>query len=292
MREIVIISGKGGTGKTSLTGAFAHLAANKVACDLDVDAPDLHLLLRPTREREEDFRSGYQARIDNEKCTRCGLCASLCRFGAIREEEQGFAVDPIRCEGCKVCVAFCPVEAARFELKHCGQWYVSSTRFGPLVHAQLIPGAENSGRLVMVLKQQARELAKVNGLDLVLCDGAPGIGCPVISSLSGTHLALAVTEPTPSGRHDLERVADLCRHFQVAFAVIINKHDLNLDEAALIEAFCRERSYPVLARLPHDPIVTRAMIQGLVVTELPETNFSRELKHAWARVEKLVHGLG
>jgi MinD superfamily P-loop ATPase len=291
MREIVIISGKGGTGKTSLTGAFAHLAANKVICDLDVDVPDLHLLLRPTRERTEEFHSGYEAQIDGARCNSCGVCASLCRFGAIREGEQGFLVDPIRCEGCKVCVAFCPVEAVRFELKHCGQWYVSSTRFGPLVHAQLIPGAENSGRLVMVLKQQARELAKANGLDLVVCDGAPGIGCPVISSLSGTDLAVAVTEPTPSGRHDLERVAELCRHFQVAFAVIINKHDLNLDEVARIETFCRERSYQVLARLPHDPIVTQAMIQGLVVTELPETEFSRELRQTWARIEDLLNGI-
>jgi len=291
MREIVIISGKGGTGKTSLTGAFAHLAAGKVICDLDVDAPDLHLLLRPERERTEEFHSGYEARIDPELCNRCGQCAALCRFGAIREGEEGFTVDPIRCEGCKVCVAFCPVDAIRFELKHCGEWYVSSTRFGPMVHAQLIPGAENSGRLVMVLKQQARELAKAKGLDLVLCDGAPGIGCPVISSLSGTHLAVAVTEPTPSGRHDLERVADLCRHFQVAFAVIINKHDLNPDEAARIEAYCREKSYPVLARLPHDPVVTQAMIQGLVVTELPENAFSRELHQTWERIARLVNGV-
>lgn len=289
MREIVIISGKGGTGKTSLTGAFAHLAANKVVCDLDVDAPDLHLLLRPLRERKEEFHSGYEARIYGEECSRCGLCASLCRFGAIREEEQGFVIDPRRCEGCKVCVVFCPTEAIYFPLKHCGHWYVSSTRFGPLVHAQLFPGAENSGRLVMVLKQQARELAKARGLDLILCDGAPGIGCPVISSLSGIHLAVAVTEPTPSGRHDLERVADLCGHFQVTLAVIINKHDLNPDEAARIEAFCRDRSYPVVARLPHDPVITRAMIQGLVITELPQTDLSRNVRDAWARIEELAH---
>jgi len=289
MREIVIISGKGGTGKTSLTGAFAQLAANKVVCDLDVDAPDLHLLLRPSRDKEEEFHSGYEAQIDCEKCNRCGLCASLCRFQAIREGEQGFAVDPGRCEGCKVCVAFCPADAVLFPQKHCGHWYMSSTRFGPLVHAQLFPGAENSGRLVMVLKQQAKELAKARGMDLVLCDGAPGIGCPVISSLSGAHLAVAVTEPTPSGRHDLERVADLCNHFQIPFAVIINKHDLNPDETARIEAFCSKRSYPVLARLPHDPVVTRAMIEGLVVTELPETDFSREVRDAWARIQKLAH---
>ena len=291
MREIIIISGKGGTGKTSLTGAFAHLAANKIICDLDVDAPDLHLLLQPVRERQEEFYSGYEARIDCEKCTGCGLCAAMCQFGAIRQNGEGFVVDPLRCEGCKVCVAFCPAEAIGFPEKHCGQWYVSATRFGPLVHAQLFPGEANSGRLVMVLKQQARKLAKDRGADLVLCDGAPGIGCPVISSLSGAHLAVAVTEPTPSGRHDLERVAELCQHFQTAFAVIINKYDLNPEETARIEAFCRKGGYPVLAQLPHDPLITKAMIQGLVVTELPETAFSRELRQAWTRIADLA-GLG
>jgi len=288
MREIIIISGKGGTGKTSLTGAFGHLAANKIICDLDVDAPDLHLLLQPTHERQEEFYSGHEAEIVRDRCDGCGLCATMCQFGAIRENGAGFMVDPVRCEGCKVCVAFCPSEAIRFPEKHCGQWYVSATRFGPLVHAQLFPGAENSGRLVMILKQQAKELAKARGADLVLCDGAPGIGCPVISSLSGAHLAVGVTEPTPSGRHDLTRVAELCRHFQTAFAVIINKHDLNPEEAARIEAFCQTESYPVIARLPHDPLVTRAMVQGLVVTELPETAFSRELGHAWTRIEALA----
>ncbi|HBD07961.1 MAG TPA: (4Fe-4S)-binding protein, partial [Syntrophobacteraceae bacterium] len=191
-------------------------------------------------------------------------------------------------EGCKVCVAFCPEEAIRFPEKHCGQWYISSTRFGPLVHAQLFPGEENSGRLVMVLKQKARELAKDCGVDMVLCDGAPGIGCPVISSLSGAGLAVAVTEPTPSGRHDLERVADLCKHFQLPFAVIINKHDLNPDETTRIESYCHDRNYPVLARLPHDVIVTKAMVQGLVVTELSDGWFSQELRQAWTRIEELV----
>jgi MinD superfamily P-loop ATPase len=292
MREIIIISGKGGTGKTSLTGVFAHLAAHKIICDLDVDAPDLHLLLNPARERQEEFFSGHEALIDPTKCDGCGLCASLCQFGAIRENGgDGFAVDPLRCEGCKVCVAFCPAAAIGFPEKHCGRWYVSATRFGPLVHAQLFPGAENSGRLVMVLKQQARELAKARGADLVLCDGAPGIGCPVISSLSGAHLAVAVTEPTPSGRHDLERVAELCGHFQTPLAVIINKYDLNPEETSRIAAFCRDQSFPELARLPHDLAVTRAMVQGLVVTELPETDFSRELGRAWTRIEELA-GLG
>ena len=288
MREIIVISGKGGTGKTSLTGAFAHLATNKVICDLDVDAPDLHLLLQPTKERLVEFYSGHEARIDVEKCDGCGLCASLCQYGAARKNGAGFVVDPLRCEGCKVCVAFCPTAAIGFPEKHCGQWYVSTTRFGPLVHAQLFPGAENSGRLVMVLKQQARELAKARGADLVLCDGAPGIGCAVISSLSGAHLAVAVTEPTPSGRHDLERVSELCRHFQTSLAVIINKHDLNPDETDGIEAFCLKENYPVIGRLPHDPLVTQAMVQGMVVTELPETDFSRELGQVWSRIEALA----
>ena len=215
MREIVIVSGKGGTGKTSLTGAFAHLALNKVICDLDVDAPDLHLLLNPTNHRSEEFYSGYKAQIAPELCTGCGLCASMCRYEAVLSNGNGFSIDPLRCEGCKVCVAFCPTGAILFPQKHCGHWHLSFTRFGPLVHAQLFPGAANSGRLVTVLKQQAREVARSQGKDLILCDGAPGIGCPVISSLSGTNLAVAVTEPTPSGRHDLERIADLCSHFQV-----------------------------------------------------------------------------
>ncbi|AEB10356.1 ATP-binding protein [Desulfobacca acetoxidans] len=288
MREILIISGKGGTGKTSLTGAFAHLAHNKITCDLDVDAPDLHLLLHPKREREEDFYSGHEAVIDPEKCTNCGLCASMCQYEAIREHSQGFSVDSLRCEGCKVCVTFCPEEAIQFPERHCGKWFLSTTRFGPLVHAQLFPGEENSGKLVILLKKQARELAATSGADLILCDGAPGIGCPVISSFSGADLAIAVTEPTPSGRHDLERVADLCRHFQISLAVIINKFDLNPEETARIEALCRERGHPMLARLPHDPLITRAMIQGLVVTELPDTDFSRKIKQAWAGIEELA----
>jgi MinD superfamily P-loop ATPase len=288
MREVLIISGKGGTGKTSLTGAFAHLASNKIICDLDVDAPDLHLLLNPTTNRSEEFYSGYQAQITAEKCTGCGLCASMCRYDAVRNNGNGFSIDPLRCEGCKVCVTYCPEDAIRFPLKHCGHWFVSSTRFGPMVHAQLYPGEANSGRLVMVLKQAARDLAKAQGKDLILCDGTPGIGCPVISSLSGTNLAVAVTEPTPSGRHDLERVAELCSHFQVTFAVIINKFDLNNEETDRIETFCRMKNYPVLAKLPHDLIVTKAMVRGLVVTELPESDFSLEVRRAWVKIEELA----
>jgi MinD superfamily P-loop ATPase len=185
-------------------------------------------------------------------------------------------------------VALCPEQAIRFPEKHCGRWYISSTRLGLLVHAQLSPGAENSGRLVMVLKQQARELAQSRRASLVLCDGAPGIGCPVISSLSGVHLAVLVTEPTPSGRHDLERVADLCQHFRVPVAVIINKCDLNQDETYRIEVFCLDRDYPVVAHLPHNPVVTEAMVQGRVVTEMLPTKFSQELERSWARIKAMA----
>jgi MinD superfamily P-loop ATPase len=287
MREIVVVSGKGGTGKTSLTGAFAHLAENSVVCDLDVDAPDLHLLLRPQTVQTEEFFSGYVAKIDSGLCTGCGLCAAMCKYEAVRVAQDTFSVDPLRCEGCKVCVSFCPEGAILFPQKHCGEWYIASTRFGPLVHARLFPGEANSGRLVMVLKQQARQLAKARGKELILADGTPGIGCPVISSLSGADLAVAVTEPTPSGRHDLERVAELCGHFQIRLAVIINKFDLNPEEADRIEAFCRSKGHAAIARLPHDPVVTKAMVEGLVVTELPEGDFSREVRQTWRKIEEL-----
>ena len=289
MREVVIISGKGGTGKTSITAAFAHLAAlqgGAMLCDLDVDAPDLHLLLGPRHDEEHEFRSGFEAAIDPEACVGCGQCMQLCRFGAIRAEDDAFRVDPLRCEGCKVCVRFCPAGAIRFEEKHCGQWYASSTRFGPMVHAQLFPGEENSGRLVALLKKEARQRAEALGLELVLCDGAPGIGCPVISSLSGAGQAVVVTEPTPSGRHDLERVADLCRHFRIPVAVIVNKFDLNLQNSADIEAYCQDQGHTVLGMLPHDEVVVRAMVQARCVTELPATAFSEALRSIW---ERIVH---
>ncbi|NCD24698.1 MAG: 4Fe-4S dicluster domain-containing protein [Deltaproteobacteria bacterium] len=289
MREVVVISGKGGTGKTSLTAAFAHLAENKVVCDLDVDAPDLHLLLNPTVTRAEEFISGHEAVIDPEKCTGCGICASMCRYDAIDAVDGVYRVDPLRCEGCKVCVAFCPVEAIDFPARHCGQWYMSETRFGPMVHAQLFPGQENSGLLVSRLKKEARAFAEAKGLDLILCDGAPGIGCPVIASLSQTDLAVVVTEPTPSGVHDLERVASLCGHFRTKVAVVVNKYDLNPDQTHRIEALCREKGYTLAALLPHDTIVTEAMVRRLAVTELENTDFGRLTREAWATITALLN---
>ena len=260
MREIVILSGKGGAGKTSVTAAFAALAQNAVLCDLDVDAPDLHILLKPTGTIREAFVAGHLASVRPEACDGCGECARHCRYGAVAQTPEGhYAVIPGKCEGCKTCVVLCPARAIDFTPRTCGYSAVSDTRFGPLVHARLDPGADNSGRLVAVLRGKAKALAKARGLDCIISDGAPGIACPVVSSLSGATLAVLVTEPTPSGTHDLTRVAKLCDHFRLPSAVIVNKADLNPDEAARIETFCADTGRPVIGRLPFHPDVVRAM---------------------------------
>ena len=283
MREIVVISGKGGTGKTSVCASLAHLAADKVICDLDVDAPDMHILLDPTVRQREPFVSGNEAIIDLDVCIQCGACAEYCRFEAVRQQDGQYRIDPLRCEGCGVCVTLCPAKAIGFPDKQCGEWYVSDSRFGPLVHAQLFPGEENSGRLVTLLKQKARALAKEQGLDLILCDGSPGVGCPVISSLSGATLAVAVVEPTPSGRHDFERVAALCEHFRVPVAVLINKDDLNPDEANAIRTLAAKRGYTVVGALPFSPDVTSAMIERKALTETTSP-LADTLAAAWTRI--------
>ncbi len=289
MREILVLSGKGGTGKTSLTAAFAHVSGNKIICDLDVDTPDLHLLLQPTHEREVQFYAGNEAQINQAGCISCGLCEEMCRYNAIHHDDLDvFTVDPIRCEGCKVCVTFCPEETISFPEKHCGRWFVSTTRFGTMVHARLFPGEENSGRLVALLKQEAKKLAKEKKIDCILSDGVPGVGCPVISSLSGADFVVIVTEPTPSGRHDLERVAALCRHFRTRAGIIINKFDLNDEQSGNIEDYCRDNGYPLLAKLPHDTLVTEAMVKGLAVTECEESAIGTEIRSAWEKIEQLT----
>ncbi|WP_430734738.1 ATP-binding protein [Halodesulfovibrio aestuarii] len=274
MHEILIISGKGGAGKTTVTGAFAHLSENAIFCDLDVDAPDFHLISQPEQYESHEFWSGYEAQIRQDDCVHCGVCLELCRFDAIKLEGETYTVDPMKCEGCKVCVALCPSDAIDFNLKKCGEWYRSETRFGHLVHAQLYPGEENSGRLVALLKDEARKTAKEHGYEILLADGAPGIGCPVISSLSGTDLAVFVTEPTPSGLHDLERVAALCDHFRVKGCVVINKYDLNIGMTEKIESFCKQKGYLVAGRIPHSDAVTAAMVERKTVTEFDSAMYS------------------
>lgn len=289
MHEIVIISGKGGAGKTSMTGAFAFLAENSIICDLDVDAPDLHILLQPEHVREEQFHSGNEARIDPGRCIGCGLCKDLCRFNAVVQRDDKFQISPLHCEGCKVCVTLCPEQAIDFPVRHCGTWYESTTRFGPMVHAQLFPGEENSGRLVTLLKQRARERAEKEGYDLILSDGAPGIGCPVISSLAGTDLAVVVTEPTQSGLHDLQRVAELCQRFKTRITVIINKFDLNPEQTSNIESYCEEKGFPVLCLFPHDHAVTDAMVRGKAINEDGNQAAVKLLEAAWANMLALLN---
>ena len=287
MVEIVVLSGKGGTGKTSLTAAFAHLASNHVICDLDVDAPDLHLILRPENIRTEAFFAGHKAMIIEEKCDNCGICAQMCRYGAVSEAVRHPVIDHLKCEGCKVCVVFCPVNAIDFREKQCGNWFQSESRFGPMIHAQLFAGEENSGRLVALLREKAKEMARQKELNLILSDGPPGIGCPVISSLSGASLAVLVTEPTPSGRYDLERVAGLCAHFGIPGGVIINKSDLNKMQAGSIETFCAKQGLTLLGRLPHDPVITHAMINAQAITEYQQGQFSDMVADIWNRISEL-----
>ena len=286
MVEIVVLSGKGGTGKTSLTAAFAHLASRHVICDLDVDAPDLHLLLDPQRLETEAFVSGFEAAIRPEDCTACGVCAERCRYDAIIEGPEAFRIDSLRCEGCKVCVEFCPADAIDFTPRYCGDWYRSDTRFGPMIHAQLFPGEENSGRLVALLRQKAKVMAEQDGLDLILSDGPPGIGCPVISSLSGAAMAVIVTEPTPSGLHDLERIVELCAFFKISTGVIVNKYDLHEQRTGVIEDFCTKNGLAMLGKLPHDQVITDAMVAAQTVTEYaPDSAIAHEIQVIWLNIE-------
>lgn len=290
MHEIVVISGKGGTGKTSVCAAFAHLMENGIVCDLDVDAPDLHIILDPKPRSEHAFISGHEAVIDQGICTHCGNCYEACRFGGILRNTDNYTVDPLRCEGCGVCRVLCPAGAVTLADKHCGDWYESDSRFGTMLHAQLFPGEENSGRLVSLLKQKARERAKAEGKDIILCDGSPGIGCPVISSLSGADMAVAVVEPTPSGRHDFIRVADLCDHFRIPVSVILNKADLNREECAAIRAVCAERGYSETGEIPFTQDITAAMIARQAVTETGSPQAAR-LRDAWADItDKVKNG--
>ena len=287
MREVVIISGKGGTGKTCLTAAFAHLAVNQVICDLDVDAPDLHLLLHPQNRTAHEFVSGHTAVITS-RCDSCGKCIDACRFDAIRSQKPRPTVNPLKCEGCKVCVALCPIGAIDFPAKQCGRWHLADTRFGPMIHAQLFPGEENSGRLVTLLKNKARALAQERGLNLILADGPPGIGCPVISSLAGAHLAVVVTEPTPSGIHDLKRVIDLCDHFRLPAGVVINKWDLNRDLSRQIKGFCSQKEIILLGQLPYDPAVVEAMVRGQTITEYQPDGTVELIRQMWTGIEALI----
>jgi MinD superfamily P-loop ATPase len=281
MKQLTIISGKGGTGKTTVTAAFAHLAENDaVIADCDVDAADLHLILTPDIIRQESFYGGQLPSIDYERCTRCGLCEEQCRFGAIRSAK----VDPVSCEGCGVCAYVCPEHAISMKERLSGRWFLSETRAGKMVHARLGIAAENSGKLVSLVRQQAKEMAEKEKKNLVLIDGPPGIGCPVIASIGGVDLVLIVTEPTVSGLHDLKRTMEVARHFNVPAMVCINKYDINPDNTRIIGNYCAEKGIVVAGRIPFDPAVTKAMIHMLSVTEYPCGAVTAEMKKVWKKV--------
>jgi MinD superfamily P-loop ATPase len=286
MKELVVISGKGGSGKTCLCAAFASLAQNRVLCDADVDAADLHLLMNPEIKWRTDFKGGGLAEIVSEKCTQCGLCQELCRFDAVSDD---FRIDPIGCEGCGVCVDLCPEQAIDFPIQTCGEWFISDTRFGPMVHARLGIAEENSGKLVTVVRKEAAQLAAKTNADLILTDGPPGIGCPVIASVGGAFAVLIVTEPTVSGLHDMERVAQLAAHFKISTWVCINKYDLNMEQTQAIEKLAKKHEMIVMGRVPFDPSFTKAMIQRQTVSEYDNKSAaSQAVAKVWDNILKTM----
>lgn len=285
MKELVVISGKGGTGKTSMVASFAALAGNSVLADCDVDAADLHLILSPSLLEKEIFRSGYRPEVNRELCTECGRCRELCRFGAIAAP---MTIDRLNCEGCGVCADHCPHGAIAMVENTCGDVFVSSTRFGVMVHAALGIAEENSGRLVTRVRRLARERAEALGAPLVIADGSPGIGCPVIASIVDTSLALIVSEPTVSGIHDTMRVISLAKHFKVRAAVVVNKCDLNSAIAAALAAMCRENQVPCIGEIPFDSSFTDAMIQGKSVVEYQDGGVSLALKNLWISITGML----
>lgn len=274
MKQILIISGKGGTGKTVITASLGSLFKDKIMVDCDVDAANLYLLLRPTSTKGEDFKGLKVAFIDKESCLECGKCISVCRPGAISED---FVVNPIFCEGCRVCKYICPANAIQMKEHICGKWFVSETGYGTLVHAKLGIAEENSGKLVVLLKEKAKELAKTENKDYIIIDGAPGIACPVIASLSGVDLALIVTEPTLSGIHDLKRVLQLTRHFKIKPAVCINKFDINKDNTEAIRDFSNKNNVKILAQIPFDKEIIDSVVNCTPFVEFASQNHTKDI---------------
>ncbi len=290
-KEVVVVSGKGGTGKTSLSGALASLLENGVIADCDVDAANLHLILDPGEPiRSTVFMGGKKAKIDPGSCTRCGICRGACRFGAISED---LAIDPILCEGCGACHALCPAGAVGFSSHLAGYCYVNKLGGrGRFVCAELFPGEENSGKLVAMVREEARREAQEAGYRLILIDGPPGIGCPVISSLTGADLAIAVTEPTPSGVHDLKRLVGLARHFRIPTAVVVNKSDINLSFVEEMKSYCDWQDLIYLGDIPYDPGITEAQREAKTIVEFnPRCNASEAIQKIYARLKSVLEDL-
>jgi MinD superfamily P-loop ATPase len=289
VKQLAVISGKGGTGKTILSASFAVLASNKALADCDVDAANLHLLLHPELRERHAFSGGKEARLSRKLCTGCRRCLEVCRFEAIIEDPEGvFRIDPVACEGCGVCRHVCPSDAIDMEDSDTGEWYVSETKYGPFVHARLNVGAENSGKLVTEVRQRSRNLAEKQRIDLIIIDGPPGIGCPVIATLSGTDLALVVTEPTPSGIEDMGRVIRTAQHFGIKTACCINKHDLNPSLTQKIEEWCGQQGVESVGRVPFDAGVVDAITRGIPPVEFLQNGTAGAIREIWRRTADIL----
>lgn len=289
MNEMVILSGKGGCGKTTLAASLAALADGPVIADCDVDAADLHLVLQPTIRESNDFYSGYEALLNQTACTGCGKCQRLCRFSAISRNEEGmFVIDPLACEGCGVCVDICPFDAMTLREQRCGQLMVSDTPYGPFVHARLGIGAENSGKLVTAVRNRAKQIATETGSDFIIIDGSPGLGCPVIASLTGASMALVTTEPTVSGLHDLERILKLTIHFGIRSYVCVCKADLNSSMTARLEKLAEHHGAKFLGTIAYDTTATQAQIESRPLVEFPDSPAGADIKKLWDRLAQEI----
>ena len=282
MKQLTVISGKGGTGKTTITAAFASLAENAVIADCDVDAADMHLILKPEILDTFEFTGLKVAEIDESVCIKCGICRDACRFGSISSE---IVIDIYECEGCRVCEYVCPEGAIRMVERKAGEAYSSTTRFGPMAHAKLGIGEEASGKLVTVVRDNARKLAERFRKEIIIIDGPPGTGCSVIASITGVDMVLVVTEPTLSGIHDLERVVELAGYFKIPAVVCINKYDINEENSQRIESYCKDKGIKVVGKLPYDDIPTKAMIEEKTVTEYSDGEFATRIKSLWENVK-------
>lgn len=279
MKQLTVISGKGGTGKTTLTAAFASLAEKAVLADCDCDASDLQLILTPDVREKEDY-VGSAAAIKVEDCSMCGRCREVCHFDAIDED---ITISEMRCEGCGACVIACPEDALEMKEEKTGTVFTSDTRFGPMVHAELEIGEEASGKLVNRVRRKAEDMAGEE--DLVLIDGSPGIGCPVIASIKGVDQALVVAEPTVSGVHDLKRVLEVAEHFGVKASVCINKCDINPEKTGEIKDFCSRENISVFGEIPYDDVATEAMIEEDTLVEYTDSRLSEEVEKIWRKIE-------
>ncbi len=288
MKEITILSGKGGTGKTSITAALASIAKDAVFCDNDVDASDLHLLLQPTIKETHTFASGWDVEINSELCMSCYSCMDYCRFDAIHQNEKGnIYINPFQCEGCLLCEKICPADAITSSKNKNNFWYISDSRFGPLIHAQMGPGEENSGKLVTQVRKIAKETASSKQLNYIINDGPPGIGCATIASLSGTNKALLVIEPTKSGFHDIIRLIELIESFNVSAYAVINKFDINPEIVKNIESFLEEKNIPLIAHIPFNEDMVKAMTKGKTIIEFrPESEITKLINNIWTTLKQ------